>query len=285
VESGLTPEQVSVPFDPDADPDGDPDVLFLRAARPVLNQLAVDLSGANISVVLADALGRILDHRMASGRAARPDAVPLTPGFVYAEAAVGTNAVGTALALRKPVAVEGGEHFADALITIAGAGAPILDVGNGELLGVIALVSLAGQGSWLMLPLATGAAREVEYRLAEAGGLGGPLALQRFRQDRQRTRGPGARRTKEAHRSFGWVSLTDGERRVIDLVSNGLTNREAAKLLFLSHYTVDSHLRSIFRKLGVSSRVELTRVAVERKSRDDAFGPGRLADSFAPVGM
>jgi DNA-binding CsgD family transcriptional regulator len=47
---------------------------------------------------------------------------------------------------------------------------------------------------------------------------------------------------------------------VIDLVAQGLTNREAGERLFLSHHTIGYHLRSIFTKLGVHSRVELARL-------------------------
>ena len=64
--------------------------------------------------------------------------------------------------------------------------------------------------------------------------------------------------------SFGWDSLTGAELRVADLVSWGYSNREAAGELFVSPHTVDAHLRSIFTKLGVRSRVELTRVVVEQ---------------------
>jgi DNA-binding CsgD family transcriptional regulator len=53
--------------------------------------------------------------------------------------------------------------------------------------------------------------------------------------------------------------LTPAERRVADLVAHGDTNRQVAAALFLSPKTVEAHLRSIFRKLGVRSRSELTR--------------------------
>jgi DNA-binding CsgD family transcriptional regulator len=65
------------------------------------------------------------------------------------------------------------------------------------------------------------------------------------------------------NRSFGWGSLTDTERSVSELVADGLTNRQVAERLFVSRYTVDFHLRSIFRKLDLNSRVELARVVLQ----------------------
>ncbi|MDR7301982.1 DNA-binding CsgD family transcriptional regulator [Haloactinomyces albus] len=61
------------------------------------------------------------------------------------------------------------------------------------------------------------------------------------------------------HGTSRWNCLTESELRVALLVADGLTNREVAARLFLSPHTVDSHLRHSFTKLGVSSRVELTR--------------------------
>jgi DNA-binding CsgD family transcriptional regulator len=69
-------------------------------------------------------------------------------------------------------------------------------------------------------------------------------------------------RTRDRH-SLGWASLTQAEVGVALLVSRGLTNRETGARLFMSHHTVDSHLRQIFRKLQISSRIELTRLVVE----------------------
>jgi DNA-binding CsgD family transcriptional regulator len=63
----------------------------------------------------------------------------------------------------------------------------------------------------------------------------------------------------------GWASLTETDRQVSALVAEGLTNLQVADRMTLSRHTVDSHLRQIFRKLNINSRVELTRIALERE--------------------
>jgi DNA-binding CsgD family transcriptional regulator len=59
----------------------------------------------------------------------------------------------------------------------------------------------------------------------------------------------------------GWAAMTDSELTVARLVAQGMTNREVAERLFVSRHTVSGHLRSVFAKLSVNSRVELTRLA------------------------
>ena len=59
----------------------------------------------------------------------------------------------------------------------------------------------------------------------------------------------------------GWAAMTDSELAVARLVAQGLSNREVAERLFVSPHTVSGHLRHVFAKLDVNSRVELTRLA------------------------
>jgi DNA-binding CsgD family transcriptional regulator len=59
--------------------------------------------------------------------------------------------------------------------------------------------------------------------------------------------------------------LTDREREVLALVAQALTNREVATTLVLSERTVESHVRRILAKTGLSSRTELTRWYLDQR--------------------
>jgi LuxR family maltose regulon positive regulatory protein len=61
--------------------------------------------------------------------------------------------------------------------------------------------------------------------------------------------------------------LSQQELRVLRLLVAGLTNRDIAQELVLSTNTVKTHVKSIFRKLNVSSRAEARQVARELNLR------------------
>jgi DNA-binding CsgD family transcriptional regulator len=83
------------------------------------------------------------------------------------------------------------------------------------------------------------------------------------RRVRSRLRELGVRRRLVAAEpeTNGWAALTEAELTVARLVAEGLTNREVAERLFVSPHTVNSHLRHVFSKLGINSRVELARLS------------------------
>ncbi|AXE80725.1 ATP-binding protein [Streptomyces atratus] len=70
----------------------------------------------------------------------------------------------------------------------------------------------------------------------------------------------------------GWDALTASERKVARLIAAGHTNRSAAEALVVSPHTVNTHLASIFRKLAVSSRVHLARIALAEDDAGTATG-------------
>jgi DNA-binding CsgD family transcriptional regulator len=67
----------------------------------------------------------------------------------------------------------------------------------------------------------------------------------------------------------GWAALTETEKRVARLIAEGHTNRSAAAQLVLSPNTVATHMRSIFGKLGVNSRLQLVRAALQEAHNED----------------
>jgi len=81
----------------------------------------------------------------------------------------------------------------------------------------------------------------------------------------RRARGirPGSRGSRRRP-ATGWDSLTGSERRVVELVAQGLTNPEIGRRLFTSRRTVETHLAHVFGKLGVRSRVQLAAEAARR---------------------
>nr|WP_191267990.1 AAA family ATPase [Nocardiopsis terrae] len=79
-----------------------------------------------------------------------------------------------------------------------------------------------------------------------------------------------ARGSAVARRRTGLEPLSPQQLRIARHVADGATNREVASRLFLSTRTVDHHLRNIYSKLGIRSRVELSQlIGVPRERGHD----------------
>jgi len=196
------------------------------------------------------------------------DKIELEPGSLYHEDHIGTNAIGTAVALARPSVVAGPEHFADALGTMACAASPVTDAG-GQVIGVLDLTCAARDFNPLMLPLVKHAVAEITAELA-ARRLAIPQGSLALRTGPQDAMPPVP----------GWADLTDTQRMVAELVVDGLTNRGVGARLFLSPHTVDFHLRQIYRRLGIRSRVELARLAGSPRAKAPP-GPAALPTAAA----
>ena len=100
-----------------------------------------------------------------------------------------------------------------------------------------------------------GAARTtLEEALVEFERVGAPLWAEQARAELARISG----------RAPSSGELTEGERRIADLVAEGHTNREVAASLFLTEHSVETALTRVYRKLGVRSRAELARLLAQR---------------------
>jgi DNA-binding CsgD family transcriptional regulator len=102
-------------------------------------------------------------------------------------------------------------------------------------------------------------AREL-LRAAQAGfdSLGASLWAERARKE-LRAAGVASR----AQAPTAWSSLSAQELQVARMAAEGLSNRQIAERLYLSHRTVASHLYRIFPKLGITSRAQLTVLSLD----------------------
>jgi DNA-binding CsgD family transcriptional regulator len=114
------------------------------------------------------------------------------------------------------------------------------------------------------------------------------MGARAFRSEVQRAmREAGARRAKwstaAAAPATGWASLTEAERRVATLIGEGHTNKSAASALGVSINTVGTHLRAVFAKLGVQSRVQLANCLASYASQAPVDSTRRPTLSPRPV--
>jgi DNA-binding CsgD family transcriptional regulator len=94
----------------------------------------------------------------------------------------------------------------------------------------------------------------LDEALAAFERIGAPLWSQLARAELARIGG----------RSPSGGDLTEAERQIAGLVAEGRTNREVATALFLAEHSVETLLTRVYRKLGVRSRAELTRLLASK---------------------
>ena len=200
--------------------------------------------------------------------------------LVEAQLAAGDVAAAEAtLAHGEAAAVRVGTAWAAAVTGVARAAVLLARGSAREAVPVAVAAREAAEGA----PLMSALARLVEGRALAAAGERG-AAIEALVSAYSAFDGFGARRRRdEATRELRRIGhrvlrparegtegplapLTAREREIAELVAAGRTNREVATQLFLSSRTVEAHLRNIYRKLDVRSRVELARAVRRNES-------------------
>ncbi|MDF7774061.1 helix-turn-helix domain-containing protein [Sphingomonas sp. AOB5] len=135
-----------------------------RLCRPELETLAGEARETGSVVILADGEGMILDTLGDTGFASRAAQVALKPGVSWKEASTGTNAIGTAIAERRPIAVHGSEHFFAGHGVLSCAATPIMDP-RGAIIGALDISGASTVGHSHALGMIRMAVDQIEHRL------------------------------------------------------------------------------------------------------------------------
>ncbi|MEU3301452.1 GAF domain-containing protein [Streptomyces sp. NPDC006678] len=146
-----------------------------RRRATVLGEVMHTLSGglteiADASVqimVVTDDHGRVLWREGNAGVIRQADTICLEEGAAWSEDSAGTNAIGTALAARRPVQVHSAEHFVHTLHNWTCAAAPVHDPRDGRLLGIVDVSGPASGFHPATLALVNSVARLAEADLRE----------------------------------------------------------------------------------------------------------------------
>ncbi|TCK26918.1 sigma-54-dependent Fis family transcriptional regulator [Pseudonocardia endophytica] len=185
-ELSVPADHLELPYETAAEPD----TPLLRAARPVVAELADQFATEPVSLILCDADGVVLERRTGDSTLNQHlDKVWLAPGFSYAERYVGTNGIGTALEGRRATEVFGCEHYVEHLEDLACAGAPIRHPVSGKVVGVIDLTCWRREANALMVATASSMARRIEENLLEQSGRRELTLLQDYLTTVQRSSG------------------------------------------------------------------------------------------------
>ncbi len=140
---------------------------LLTFAQPIMEHLHQQIARSSSTILLADDAGTILRAIGDADFAERAARVALQPGHSWAEGAMGTNAIGTALAEQRPVAVVGTDHYLERNRFLTCIATPI-HAPTGGVLGILDISSSAPFTQVHAQALLQTTAEIIENRLIES---------------------------------------------------------------------------------------------------------------------
>jgi transcriptional regulator of acetoin/glycerol metabolism len=139
-----------------------------RICRPELDALFTEARELSGIVILTNADGEILDAYGDASFADKAAQVALRPGAKWSENGTGTNAIGTALAERRAVVVNGAEHYFQDHRGLSCAATPIIDP-RGTIIGVLDISTPAETQNAHLIGYVRLAIEQIEHRLFKSG--------------------------------------------------------------------------------------------------------------------
>jgi signal transduction histidine kinase len=141
---------------------------LIEAAQPALEQAGVLLADAKSMVILTDPSGVVIETAGDPRIIDTARTIHLEQGGLWAEAVIGTNAIGTAIASLQPVQIHGVEHFCSEVQRWTCAATPIWHPTNSELLGILDISGSAKIFNPQSLAFACAVGRQIETALAQS---------------------------------------------------------------------------------------------------------------------
>jgi transcriptional regulator of acetoin/glycerol metabolism len=176
--SGADPERLALPYEPD---EVDTGSRFCDVALPIMERFAALLEGSPTCLVLADRDARGV-QTWVGDRALEPalDRIGARPGFRFSEDVVGTNGLGTPIETGRPITIGVGEHYVEALQSLACVGVPVRHPLTRRLEAVVDITAAFEDVNGLLMPLATEIAGQIEYALYERSSVLERILLAHF---------------------------------------------------------------------------------------------------------
>lgn len=229
---------VELPYDPDLRLNSQ----LRRIADPVLTRLEDALSDTPVTILLADRDAQIVDRRAGTKNLlSQLDSANVGPGFGYAEEYCGTNAIGTALEDRRLFKVRGGEHYREALQSMACVGKPIIHPVTRRVEGILDITCSISDVSPLMGPLVDTAVQDIETRMYEQSSVGEKALLMEFMKSAGRGTGT------VVGMSHGLVLANPAALQLLDVI-----NQDLLLPLMGPKTVVPTRLQGLRRKLSTA---------------------------------
>lgn len=137
---------------------------LMSITRPFMENLYDFVAGSGFIVILSDENGNILDTLGDPGINKRAREINLVPGSNWCEAESGTNGIGTALVLEKPVQISGEEHYCRNIHNWTCSAAPIRD-DIGKILGIMQMSGPSSASNKHTLGMVVAAVKAIEEQI------------------------------------------------------------------------------------------------------------------------